>query len=122
MSKRKDTNEYKLDKYEQEMEDNYIRNYPNADKLDKYEQEIEDNLFTGPPMPPEEEKKLKEEIMAAARTHVKNRKNSRLITLQIYKDELKAVKSKASKQGLSYDVYISMLIRKDITEQLNAKI
>ncbi len=101
MSKRKDTNEY---------------------KLDKYEQEIEDNLFTGPPMPPEEEKKLKEELMAAARTHVKNRKNSRLITLQIYKDELKAVKSKASKQGLPYDVYINMLIRKDVTGQLNAKI
>ncbi|MFM8453451.1 MAG: CopG family antitoxin [Gammaproteobacteria bacterium] len=76
--------------------------------LDAYEQEIEDNFekFTDP----KNKKELMQEIVSAAKNHVKNKKP---ITLRVSANDIEIIKLKASKLGLPYQTYINMLIHKD---------
>lgn len=77
-------------------------------KLDAYEQEIEDNLdFSNVS---EDSKKLKLKLIAAAKNHVKSKKS---ITLRISTQDLEAIKIKASKSGMPYQTYINCLLHAD---------
>ena len=79
-----------------------------SDKLDKYEQDIEDNYEKRLSIPNLEEKiKLFQE---GAKQHLKNKK---AITIRVSLTDIEAIKIKASKHGLPYQTYINMLIHKD---------
>ncbi|MFY9589898.1 CopG family antitoxin [Rickettsia endosymbiont of Halotydeus destructor] len=77
---------YKLDAYEQELEDNF-------------EQMIECN-----------DKEEYERIMQAAKEHVARKKS---ITIRLTEHDIEAMKFKASKRGIPYQTYINMLIHLD---------
>lgn len=77
-------------------------------KLDKYEQDIEDNYEKQVSIP-----NLKEKIklfQEAAKRHLKNKK---AITIRVSPADIEAIKIKASKHGLPYQTYINMLIHQD---------
>ncbi len=79
-------------------------------KLDKYEEEIEENYKDQPLA--EKQKALKEAFKLAAKNHLHDKKS---ITIRIATKDIEAVKIKASKYGIPYQTYINMLIHKDVT-------
>lgn len=77
-------------------------------KLDEYEQDIEDNFVdTGVSINTHARKKQLEE---AAKLHVTSRKS---ITIRVPERDLNRIKFKAQKQALPYQTYINSLIHKD---------
>lgn len=84
------------------------KKYPLKYKLDAFEQDIEDNYVgTGIITFTETRKNQLEE---AARQHVNNRKS---ITIRVFERDLNRIKFKAEKQALPYQTYINMLLHKD---------
>ncbi len=82
----------------------------NKTGLDEYEQDIEDNFEKLQPID-----NLDEEInllKQAAVNHVTKKKS---ITMRIRESDLEIIRIKASKLGVPYQTYISMLIHKDAT-------
>lgn len=78
--------------------------------LDRYEQEIEDefdNLQTISNV-----EKEKASLLQAAKNHITNRKS---ITVRVRESDLEIMRIKASKLGVPYQTYINMLIHKDAT-------
>jgi predicted DNA binding CopG/RHH family protein len=75
-----------------------------AIKLDKYEQEIEDNFQGQKSVINTTQLEL---LKSASVTHLKNKKS---ITIRVTNHDLEAIKIKASKMGLAYQTYINMLI------------
>ncbi len=79
-------------------------------KLDKYEQDIEDNF--------EKHKKISnhefyvKELQQAA---IKHQQRKQSITIDIPDCDLEAIKLKASKKGLEYKAYLNMIIHKAAT-------
>lgn len=84
-------------------------NYKDRYKLDEYEQEIEDNLEKAEPVHNKEA--LISAITKAAKEYVKNKKS---ITLRVHSHDIEVIKIKASKLGIPYQTYINMIIHKDV--------
>ena len=79
-------------------------------KLDKYEQEIEDNFEKQVSITTQGElNKLK----MIAKNHLKKKRS---ITIRVAEHDIEAIKLKASKLGLAYQTYINMLIHKEATK------
>lgn len=78
-------------------------------KLDEYEQEIEDNFESQTIIKNRESLKLFQE---AAKAHLKKKQ---LITIRVAARDIEAIKIKASKLGLAYQIYINMIIHKEAT-------
>ncbi|WP_341793939.1 MULTISPECIES: CopG family antitoxin [unclassified Rickettsia] len=76
-------------------------------KLDAYEQDIEDNYEK---MEIRNDAKEREMIMQAAKEHVVRKKS---ITIRVAEHDIEAMKFKASKKGIPYQTYINMLIHLD---------
>lgn len=79
-------------------------------KLDNEEQELEDNLELCEQL--EDESSFRKKIVNAARKHILDKKP---ITLRVSAHDIEAIRFKASKAGIPYQTYISMLIHKDAT-------
>lgn len=77
--------------------------------LDKYEQDLEDNFSNQPEI---QDANLIQEIRAAAASHLKAKK---MITLRVSPQDIEAIKIKASKRGIPYQTYLNMLIHHDAT-------
>ncbi|MDP5110211.1 MAG: CopG family antitoxin [Rickettsiaceae bacterium] len=73
-------------------------------KLDKYEQEIEDNFQGQKSVINTTQLEL---LKSASVRHLKSKKS---ITIRVTNHDLEAIKIKASKMGLAYQTYINMLI------------
>lgn len=73
-------------------------------KLDKYEQEIEDNFQNQKSVVNTRQLEL---LRKASAAHLKSKKS---ITIRVANHDLEAIKIKASKMGLAYQTYINMLI------------
>ncbi|WP_425362681.1 CopG family antitoxin [Candidatus Tisiphia endosymbiont of Hybos culiciformis] len=78
-------------------------------KLDKYEQEIEINFGKQPSIKNQDDLGL---FQNAAKTHLKQKHP---ITIRVAQQDIEAIKIKASKAGLAYQTYINMLIHKEAT-------
>lgn len=80
--------------------------------LDKYEQEIEDNFHEH--VLSVNAKDRIEMLQQAAKTHNKRKKP---ITIRVHEVDLEAIKIKASKIGVPYQTYINILIHRNVTNQ-----
>jgi predicted DNA binding CopG/RHH family protein len=78
-----------------------------SDKLDKYEQDIENNFLNQKSV--KNPQKL-EIFIAASNQHLRKKQP---ITIRVPVHDLEAIKIKASKSGLPYQTYINMLIHKE---------
>lgn len=78
-------------------------------QLDKYEQEIEDNFEKQSSVKNSSDLQL---FQNAAKAHLKRKYP---ITIRVAERDIEAIKIKASKLGLAYQTYINMLIHKDAT-------
>jgi predicted DNA binding CopG/RHH family protein len=74
-------------------------------KLDAYEQDIEDNLEKM--IPVENEEKEISDLRKAAANYLKNQE---VITIKIPKQEAKLAKNKALMSGIDYQSYIASLV------------
>lgn len=83
--------------------------YKDRYKLDEYEQEIEDS-FDGSRIS-SDNKEFISAITKAAKEYVKNKKS---ITLRVHSHDIEVIKIKASKLGIPYQTYINMIIHKDV--------
>jgi predicted DNA binding CopG/RHH family protein len=79
-------------------------------KLDKYEQEIEQNISQFEPVT--QEKKLAIEAL------IDNTNDCEHISLQLKRDDFELLKQKANLQGLSYQELVSSIIHKFVSNQL----
>ncbi|MCC8483063.1 MAG: hypothetical protein LN561_00560 [Rickettsia endosymbiont of Labidopullus appendiculatus] len=79
-------------------------------KLDKYEQEIEDNFEKQISIKNSSDLKL---FQDSAKAHLKRKYP---ITIRVAQQDIEAIKIKASKLGLGYQTYINILIHKDATK------
>lgn len=77
-------------------------------KLDAYELEIEKNLHKAKPA--KNQKKLRKEIVEAAKEYVATRQS---ITIRVMNSDIAAIKIKAAKMGIPYQTYINILIHRD---------
>lgn len=91
-----------------------------AIKLDKDEQEIEDNIEKLEELSPEEEKKEINMLVEAAKEHVKKNKDKR-ITIRIYSEDLAKIKELAREDGLPYQTYLTSLLHKILTGKIKLK-
>lgn len=82
----------------------------NKFKLDAYEQDIEDNFEKLPKAG--NKKNMSKMLQSAAKKQLKDKKP---ITIRISLSDIEAIKIKASKCGVPYQTYINMLIHKDAT-------
>jgi predicted DNA binding CopG/RHH family protein len=78
-------------------------------QLDKYEQEIEDNFEKQSSVKNSSDLKL---FQNAAKVHLKKKCP---ITIRVAEQDIEAIKIKASKLGLAYQTYINMIIHRDAT-------
>ncbi|MCC8368511.1 MAG: hypothetical protein LN573_00265 [Rickettsia endosymbiont of Oxypoda opaca] len=76
-------------------------------KLDAYEQELEDNYEK---MEICNDTKEREMLIQAAKEHVARKKS---ITIRLTEHDIEAMKFKASKKGIPYQTYINMVIHLD---------
>jgi predicted DNA binding CopG/RHH family protein len=76
-------------------------------KLDKYEQDIEDNFDI------QETVKTDSSLNKFKISAQKYLKNKKSITIRVANYDLEAIKLKSSKMGLAYQTYINMLIHQD---------
>jgi len=83
------------------------KKYPLKYKLDAYEQDLEDNFGKGVSIMTDE---LVAQIQEAARNHVNSRKS---ITIRVAERDLNRIKYKAAKKALPYQTYINMLLHQD---------
>jgi len=79
-------------------------------ELDEYEQELEDNFELCKRLEPAEEKTMIKMLVAAAKNHVAAKE---AVTLNFAPHDLEVMRLKASKLGVPYQTYISMLVHKD---------
>jgi len=79
-------------------------------KLDKYEQEIEDSFESQAIITNPDILKL---FQNAAKAHLRKKYP---ITIRVARQDIEAIKIKASKLGLAYQTYINMLIHKEATK------
>lgn len=77
-------------------------------KLDKYEQDIENNLDEY--LETSNDGNLKSLLENAAISHLNSKKS---ITIRLSNNDIEAMKIKASKMGVPYQTYINILIHKD---------
>ncbi len=77
-------------------------------QLDKYEQDIEDNYEKLKPV--KNEGALIKKMQQAAKVHLQNKKP---ITIRVSMHDVEIIKIKASKKGIPYQTYINMLIHRD---------
>jgi predicted DNA binding CopG/RHH family protein len=80
-------------------------------KLDEYEQEIEDNFENMLDIP-----NLSEELSMLKNAAINHLKNKKSITIRIAHTDLEVMKIKASKCGIPYQTYINMLIHLDASK------
>jgi len=78
-------------------------------KLDKYEQDIEDNFEKHHIINDQDHMR---QLKKAAIEHQKKQP----ITIHIANNDLEAIKVKASKKGMEYQTYINMVIHKAATK------
>jgi predicted DNA binding CopG/RHH family protein len=77
-------------------------------KLDGYEQDIEDNFEFLKQV--KNIQKRKAELQLAAKEYLQKKQS---ITIRLSEPDLEAMRIKASKLGIPYQTYINMLIHKD---------
>ena len=77
-------------------------------KLDKYEQEIEDNLHKM--KQPRNHKQIKKMLVTAANNYFKERNP---VTIRILNSDIEIMKEKAEKMGVPYQTYINIVIHRD---------
>ena len=82
-------------------------------KLDKYEQQIEDNIHLLKPVSARERKRI-DNIVAHAR-------KSRSISLRISEHDLRQLKNRAGEAGVKYQTLINDVLRKYITNKFYEK-
>ena len=78
--------------------------------LDKYEQEIEDNFNKGNRYPPRLVKKKMKQAKEAAENYIKNK--DKRINIRIYEDDLIRLKEIAKEEGLPYQTLITTVLHK----------
>lgn len=81
---------------------------PGAFKLDKYEQWIEDHDHEFVPVSPEKEKEIRESF-AVFQEQLRQKKNA-VLNLRINKEILETLKKKAAKKKMKYQTYISDIL------------
>jgi predicted DNA binding CopG/RHH family protein len=79
-------------------------------KLDKYEQELENNFDS------QQSLKNIEQLENLKKSAIKHQKSKKVITIRIANYDLEAIKIKASKLGLAYQTYINMLLHQEATK------
>jgi predicted DNA binding CopG/RHH family protein len=77
-------------------------------KLDKYEQEIEDNLHKIKRI--KNFKTFKKSVEESAKKHVEQRKS---VTIRLLSKDIEIMKEKAEQMGVPYQTYINILIHRD---------
>jgi len=89
-------------------------------KLDKYEQDLEDNFEKLTELSPKEEKQKIKMLTKAAKEHMKKIKDKR-ITIRIYSEDLVKIKELAREDGLPYQTYLTSLLHKIMTGKIKFK-
>lgn len=84
-------------------------------KLDKYEQEIEDNFEKSKSLPPEEKARTIGMLQKAAKNYLTKDKR---ITVRVYSSDLDRIKMLAAEEGLPYQTYITSVLHKLSTGRL----
>lgn len=88
--------------------------YPLKYKLDAYEQDLEDNFGKGKDITTPE---LLKRLQDAARHDLESKRSKvsarRSITIRFREDDIAAIKIKAAKKALPYQTYINMLVHQD---------
>ena len=79
-------------------------------KLDKFEQEIEDNIDEYIPISSEEKQQLS--------SIVKRAKEKKSVSLRVNAQDLTLIKQRAEREGIPYQTLISSILHKYINDQL----
>jgi len=79
-------------------------------KLDKIEQEVENNILDYKKVSPKNELKIN--------TIIKNAKEKKSISLRVNSNDLYLLKQKAEQEGIPYQTLISSILHKYSTDQL----
>lgn len=79
-------------------------------KLDKFEQEIEDNIDEYQPISSEEKQQIS--------SIIKKAKEKKSVSLRLHAQDLTLIKQKAEREGIPYQTLISSILHKYINDQL----
>ena len=79
-------------------------------KLDKFEQEIEDNIDEYQPISSEDKQKIS--------SIIKKAKEKKSVSLRLNAQDLTLIKQKAEREGIPYQTLISSILHKYINDQL----
>lgn len=95
-----------------------IKHFSRLDpKLDKDEQEIEDNLEKSKPL----SGKAKEKELKHLKTAAANFRKDKRITIRVHGNDLERIKILAAEEGLPYQTFITSMLHKLATGRLRDK-